>query len=309
MRAKLVTALTCVAICALAAGSRADLYRWVDADGQVHVTDDRTEVPAGATVTVQPSRRKPAAASAPAVNPSPAAPAAAPAVQPGSRASASRVLALQPEDGSQPGRTHILRFQKASHEISLNVTLADRAQCEFKVDTGASLNTVPAWVVRELGIEIDEDTPRISLVGISGKPALVPVIVMPVVRVGDVAVENVEMAVLDTMHEGLLGMPFFNHFKVEIDPAQGELRLTEIDLSKVDGVYGGMGEDAWKQRFRQIHERLAMIQHAREQVPEESETVATNYLDKLDKMEAAAQHELDELEDRAQAAGVPPSWR
>ena len=313
MRAKLVTAVTCVALCALSAGARADLYRWVDADGQVHVTDDRTQVPAGATVTVQPSRRKPGAGAAPAADSGPAAPAAPTAVQPGNlqgnRASASRVLALQPEDGSRPGRTHILRFQKASHEISLNVTLADRAQCEFKVDTGASLNTVPAWVVRELGIEIDEDTPRISLVGISGKPALVPLIVMPLVRVGDVAVENVEMAVLDTMHEGLLGMPFFNHFKVQIDPGQGELRLTEIDLSKVDGVYGGMGEDAWKQRFRQIHERLAMIQRAREQVPEESETVATNYLDKLDKMEAAAQHELDELEDRAQAAGVPPSWR
>jgi hypothetical protein len=308
MRAKLVTAAACVSLCALSAGARADLYRWVDAQGQVHVTDDRTQVPPGATVTVQPSRgRKPASGPAPAAPASPAA-AASPA-QPGSKRPASSVLALEPEDGTRPGRTHVLRFPKASHEISLNVTLAERAQCEFKVDTGASLNTVPAWVVRELGIEIDDDTPRISLVGISGKPALVPLIVMPVVRVGDVAVENVEMAVLDTMSEGLLGMPFFNHFQVQIDPAQGELRLTEIDLSKVDGVYGGMGEEAWKQRFRQLHERLAMIQRSREQVPEESETVAANYLDKLDKLEAATQHELDELEDRAQAAGVPLNWR
>ena len=68
-------------------------------------------------------------------------------------------------------------------------------------------------------------------------------------RIGTVYVENVEMAVLDTMSSGLLGMPFFNHFQVNIDPAQGELRLTEIDLEKVDGVYGGMGEDAWRQRF------------------------------------------------------------
>jgi Aspartyl protease/Domain of unknown function (DUF4124) len=308
MRAKLVTAAACVSLCALPAGARADIYRWVDAQGQVHVTDDRSQVPPGATVTVQPSRARKSAA-----GPTPAAPASAPtaaSAPPASKRPVSRVLAVEPEDGQpRPGRTHILRFQKASHEISLNVTLADRAQCEFKVDTGASLNTVPAWVVRELGIEIDDDTPRISLVGISGKPALVPLIVMPVVRVGDVAVENVEMAVLDTMSEGLLGMPFFNHFQVQIDPAQGELRLTEIDLSKVDGVYGGMGEEAWKQRFRQLHDRLAMIQRAREQVPEESETVASNYLDKLDKMEAATQHELDELEDRAQAAGVPPNWR
>src|SRR5262249_3478 len=293
--------------CALSAGRGADLYRWVDAEGQVHVTDDKTQVPSGATVTVQPSRaRKPATGAAPAANASPAS--AAPA-QPGSKSSA-RVLAVQPEDGApRPGRTHVLRFQKASHEISLNVVLGERTQCEFKVDTGASLNTVPAWVVRELGIEIDDETPRISLVGISGKPALVPLIVMPVVRVGDVAVENVEMGVGETMHEGLLGMPFFNHFQVQIDPAQGELRLTEIDLSKVDGVYGGMGEESWKQRFRQLHERLAMIQRARERVPEESETMAQSYLDKLDKLESDTQRQLEELEDRAQAAGVPPSWR
>ena len=44
-------------------------------------------------------------------------------------------------------------------------------------------------------------------------------------------------------------------------------------------------------------------------MPEESETLAQNYFEKLDKQEAATQHELDELEDRAQAAGVPPSWR
>jgi len=310
MREKLVTAATCVALCAISAGARADLYRWVDSQGQVHVTDDRAQVPAGATVTVQPTRVKPRPAAAPAPA-APASPAPAAPMQRGNR-DASRVLAVQPHpDPDQPGvgRTHILRFQRASHEISLVVNLNERAQCEFKVDTGASLNTVPAWVVRELGIEITEDTPRISLVGISGKPALVPLIVMPTVRIGDVQVDNVEMAVLDTMTEGLLGMPFFNHFQVQIDPAQGELRLTEIDLSKVDGVYGGWGEDAWKQRFRQLHQRLAVIRKAREAVPEESETIAQNYYEKLDRMESAAQRELDELEDRAQAAGVPPSWR
>jgi hypothetical protein len=309
MRAKLVKAVTCVSLCAFAAGARADLYRWVDAQGQVHVTDDRSEIPAGATITVQPTRQKPTSASAT----PPASPAAGASAQKAAAPGNVRsVLAVRPDNTLEKtgvGTTHILRFQRASHEISVDVTLDDHSHCVFKVDTGASLNTVPAWVVRELGIEIGPDTPRISLVGISGKPALVPLIVMPTVRVGDVLVENVEMAVLDTMNEGLLGMPFFNHFQVQIDPAHGELRLTEIDLSKVDGVYGGMGEDAWKQRFRQIHERLAQIEKARESVPEESETMAANYLEKLDRAEQATQHELDELEDRAQAAGVPAGWR
>ena len=70
-----------------------------------------------------------------------------------------------------------------------------------------------------------------------------------------------------------------------------------------------MGEDEWKQRFRQLQERLAIIRKARESVPEESETMAQNFMAKLDREETAAQAELDALEDRAQAAGVPANWR
>ncbi|HXX49275.1 MAG TPA: aspartyl protease family protein [Myxococcota bacterium] len=301
MRVPRFAAALCVAICASALQARADLYRWVDADGQVHVSDDQSDVPPGATVTVQPTRRP--ASSAPA-SPDPSASGKAPAPP-------RAVLSVAPAPGKSPelARVHVLRFQQAGQDISLNVLLGERATCDFKVDTGASVNTVPRRVVKELGIEIKRDTPRISLVGISGKPALVPVVVIPSVRVGTVYVENVEMAVLDTMSSGLLGLPFFNRFKVQIDSAHGELRLTEVDLEKVDGIYGGMGEAAWRQRFQQLQARLVAIRKARESVPEESETIAQNFLDKLDREEARAQAELDELEDRAQEAGVPANWR
>ena len=44
-------------------------------------------------------------------------------------------------------------------------------------------------------------------------------------------------------------------------------------------------------------------------MPDESATVAERYLERLDEEEAKVQGQLDTLEDRAQAAGVPPSWR
>jgi hypothetical protein len=307
MAPKLFAATLCAVVCVLAAGARADLYRWVDSQGRVHVTDDKTQIPRGATVTVQPTRARPAASSPNASDsePAPAAPVR------GARSSSHSVMALEPSDSNEVRQSvvHVLRYQRAGQEISLDVALDDRVHCDFKVDTGASLNTIPAWAVKEMGIEIDSDTPTISLVGISGKPARVPLVIIPSVRIGSVYVENVEMAVLDTMSSGLLGMPFFNHFQVNIDPAQGELRLTEIDLDKVDGIYGGMGEDAWRQRFGQLHHRLALIRKARDSVPDESATVADLYLQRLDEEEAKVQSQLDALEDRAQAAGVPPSWR
>lgn len=309
MAPKLFAATVCAVLCALAAGVRADLYRWTDAQGRVHVTDDRSQVPRGATVTVQPTRVRPPSPDAEAPPASPArGDRPAPRESVPVRDSHQSVLAIEPTP-EQRTVVHVLRFQRAGQEISLDVALDDRVHCDFKVDTGASLNTIPAWAVKELGIDIDAETPTISLVGISGKPARVPLVMIPAVRIGTVYVENVEMAVLDTMSSGLLGMPFFNHFQVNIDPAQGELRLTEIDLDKVDGVYGGMGEDAWRQRFAQLNGRLALIRKAREQVPDESATVAERYLERLDEEEAKVQSQLDTLESRAQAAGVPSSWR
>jgi aspartyl protease/uncharacterized protein DUF4124 len=305
MRANGVAAVVCVSICLWAAHARADLYRWFDDQGHLHVSDDRADVPPGATVTVQPTHA-PASEAPAAPDPSAARGGAAPVAQDPSR---SVLSVAPPQNGASPERVHVLHFQRAGQDISLLVTVGERVGCEFKVDTGASVNTIPRRVVDELGIEITADTPRISLVGISGRPALVPLVVIPSVRVGTVYVENVEMAVLDTMNAGLLGLPFFNRFKVQIDPAHGELRLTEVDLEKVDGIYGGMGEQAWRQRFRQLHERMALIDKQRRAVPEESETLATHYFEKLDAEQAKVQSELDELEDRAQAAGVPPTWR
>jgi len=311
MAPKLFAAAACAAFCALAAGARADLYRWVDPQGGVHVTEDKSEIPRGAVVTVEPSRKTPASGDAEPGSPAPAAPARGAARA--ASVSHQAVLAVAPVPAEAEPRpesiVHILRYQRAGQEISLDASLADRVRCDFKVDTGASINTIPLWAVKELGLDIDKDTPTISVVGISGKPARVPLVMVPSVRIGSVYVENVEMAVLDTMGTGLLGMPFFNHFQVHIDPAEGELRLTEIDLDKVDGIYGGMGEDAWRQRFAQLHHRLALIRKAREKVPDESATVAELYLQRLDEEEAKVQSQLEALEDRAQAAGVPASWR
>jgi predicted aspartyl protease len=288
-------ALVCLASCLLAAGARAELYHWTDEHGQVHVTDDRTKVPTGQSVTLDPQRSK-ARAGAPA----PRAATALAVEQANPPASVSK---------SSSERTHVLLFQRAGQEISLDVTLNDRVVCNFKADTGASLNTLPRWAADELGIEIDPDAPMISVVGVGGKVLRVPVVTIASLRVGTVFVENIEMAVLDTMTSGLLGMPFFNGFRVAIDPAEGELRLTEIDPGSVDGVYAGVGAEIWRQRFRQLNQQLAALQKARESIPSEGETSAQNYMEKLDREEAKLQQQLDELEDRAQAAGVPARLR
>ncbi len=292
-------ALVCLASCLLAAGPRAELYQWTDEHGQVHVTDDATKVPRGKSVTLDP---RPARTRAPAPK---APPTRALSVE--KAAPVPKAAPLKP--GAEAQRTHVLQFQRASHEISLDVTLSDRVVCNFKADTGASLNTVPRWAIDELGIEIDPDAEKISVVGVGGVVMTVPLVIIPTLRVGTVSVENVEMAVLDTMTSGLLGMPFFNGFKVAIDPAEGEMRLTELRPGSVEGVYGGVGAEIWRKRFAALNDQIAALQKAREAIPSEAETSAHGYMQRLDREEEKLQRQLEELEDRAQAAGVPARLR
>jgi clan AA aspartic protease (TIGR02281 family) len=299
MRTFAMAAVVCLAGCLFAASPRAELYQWTDEHGQIHVTDDGAKVPVGRPVTLEPTRTRSRAATQ------------EQAAQPRSsaRTAPTNSLTLGKPTRNEPGKVHVLHFARAGNEISLDVTLEDRVACNFKADTGASLNTMPRWAAKELGVQIDEDTPTISVVGVSGEAMRVPVVTIASIRIGTLYVENVELAVLDTMNSGLLGMPFFNRFTVAINPAEGELRLTEIDLDSVEGVYGGVGQDTWRQRFRQLHQQLAAIQKARDSVPPELETASQSYFEHLDDEEEKVQGQLDQLEDRAQAAGVPPSWR
>ena len=300
MRTSALAAAACLATCVFAAELRAELYQWTDEHGQVHVTDDATKVPTGQSITYDPARTRSRPASTRA---------AASAATPASAAPSSALTVEHLPAPVEEGRTHVLHFQRAGHEISLDVTLDERVVCNFKADTGASLNTLPRWAADELGIEIDADTPVISVVGVSGQAMRVPVVTIASLRVGTLYAENIEMAVLDTMSSGLLGMPFFNRYRVAIDPNEGELRLTEVDLDKLEGIYAGIGEEVWRKRFRALNQQLAALQKAREAVPSENETAAQNYLERIDREEAKLQRQLDELEDRAQAAGVPARLR
>ena len=59
-------------------------------------------------------------------------------------------------------------------------------------------------------------------------------------------------------------------------------------------------------RGGEIH---ALVRAVARQVPPESETQAQRYLERLDREEQKLQSQLEELESRAQAAGVPDRLR
>lgn len=264
-----------------------DLYRWVDDEGRTHFTDDLTRVPARYRDRAGPgdfpaSRIIGPAAPGPTVrNPEPA-----------------------PRPPEKKER-HLIRVEKAGLEVIVGATLDGRVDVPFKVDTGAMINTVPRWVADDLGMAVDEDTRMIVVVGVGGQPIVAPVIRLRQVEVGGAVVEDMDAAVLDTMDVGLLGMPFFRHFRVNLDLAAGILELEEVDLSSVQGLYGGYPESYWRGSFAMVAEQLDRIAHYRRQIP----TVFEHLHGQLDRAERYWLAESDRLDVEASRAGVPRAWR
>ena len=287
-----LTRVLCAAVLGYAAHASAELYQWTDENGRVRITDDISRVPPeqrpGAkreldrpsrnwnNVTIQsPAYRAPARGAAP--------------------------NAL----GGAGGRRHVLYVKRAGREIRVPVHLNERVEWSYVVDTGASLNTIPRKAVDKLGITIDATTPRTRVAGIGGVGMEVPIVTLRSVRIGTATVENVEMAVLDTMHTGLLGMPFFNHFRVGLDPSRGTLTLEELDLSGVEGIYGGLDQGAWRTQFRQIRSQLEWVRAELRRMPKENIAQVAD----LEEREKYWEDQLRRLEIKATRAGVPRAWR
>ena len=133
----------------------------------------------------------------------------------------------------------------------------------------------------------------------------VPLITVRSVQIGSAVVENVEMAVLDTMSTGLLGMPFFNNFRVELDPTRGTLVLEDIDINSIEGVYGGLDQITWRKKFRLVRAQLAMLRDQLARMPEENVAQVVE----LEQQESYWDDQLRRLDLKATRAGVPRAWR
>ena len=100
-------------------------------------------------------------------------------------------------------------------------------------------------------------------------------------------------------------MPFFNNFRVELDPARGTLVLEEIDINSIEGIYGGLDQVAWRQKFRQVRDQLALVTASLVRMPVENVAQVAD----LEKREAYWDEQLNQLERKATRAGVPRGWR
>lgn len=260
-----------------AGSSAAEIYRWTDAEGKLHFTQDLGQVP----VSQRSQAKRPETEAASRVQ----------------RFSAPARIESAP--GTASGREIRIPFERRGTVMRVEAIVNERHRVPFLVDTGASGVSLPSAVADQLGIRIRSDTPRVTVSTANGLVRF-PLIELDSVQLGGARVEGIEATVNPTMSIGLLGGRFFNNYRYSVDAAAGVITLVPND-----GVRAGEAADQWRERFRGLRSTISRL----ETYLEDREITRKNRRTELESNLAALKQELRALELEANHAHVPHSWR
>jgi clan AA aspartic protease (TIGR02281 family) len=173
-----------------------EMYRWVDEQGRVHLTDTPPKSKGALQdfKVYQPSERDPA-----------------------------------PQTGdrplSEPG-TVKLTPTRPGGAVVVEAMLNRRLTVPMLLDTGADFTVLTQQVARDLRISSLEHLPKLPF-KTAGGMVMFPIATLQSLRVGTAEARDVNVAI-DTdghMPMGLLGMTFLRHFKVTVDQQRGQVKF------------------------------------------------------------------------------------
>ena len=269
----------------------AEIYKWTDQSGRLHFSQDLNQVP--------PQYRSQAKGDVieegtgnviQRYQPVPAAP----------RPTRQSKSATRAKDSEEVYR---IRVQRTGNSMRVNVRLNDRVTAPFYIDTGASDVSLPEWVAKELGLNLEGARTRYySTANGTVQSALVT---LDSVALGGARVENVPAHVNKSMSVGLLGLSFFNHFRCRVDPASGIVTLRPNGLVESGAIRGGRSEGQWKGEFRSLAYRRVGIEEALDTINPNRSRLKAQLKGELEEID----RQLKVLEDEADDARVPMQWR
>lgn len=270
----------------------AELYRWTDADGRMHVTMHLDEVP--------PQYRPGAAAKELSDRSAPA------RVQSFSAHEAGAGSYARGPGGASADsqRVYHIRVDRAASGMVVNVRINDRVTAPFLIDTGASDVLVPKTVADQLGLAPGPDA-RTQLYQTANGVVAQPVLTLDSVEVGGARVEDVPASIGNGVRIGLLGLSFFNHFTYRVDAAAGIVTLSPNGLAESGLLRGGRSAGQWRSQFASLRGQLAQVGAMREATP----SADGRRREKLDERQRLLERQLEQLEEEADLAHVPTSWR
>jgi clan AA aspartic protease (TIGR02281 family) len=256
----------------------AEMYKWVDRDGRVHLSDtlagippeyrDRIEEKAGLTST---SRSHPAP----------------------QRVTPER-LSIAP---APPSYTVPLR--RDGNAMLVEALVGGTVRTRLLLDTGAEFTVLSTATARRLALNL-ESAAVIPLRSASGV-FFAPMIKVQSIAVGNAAAYDVEVIVHDATPglDGLLGMSFLDNFLVTISASDEKLILTPLTDSVDAELYGGHPKDWWSRKFRFYRTQIESLKGS----------FGNRYALEMERTLRYFRTELETLERQASQAGVPRRWR
>jgi clan AA aspartic protease (TIGR02281 family) len=111
-----------------------------------------------------------------------------------------------------PGRQEIPVITQADSSMAVPAIINSKTMGTFIIDTGSSYTVITPRMAAKLGVQVNADTPTISLITANGV-IQAPLVTLNNVTIGQVRVNEVQAVVQDLgkdlMLSGLLGMNFF----------------------------------------------------------------------------------------------------
>jgi clan AA aspartic protease (TIGR02281 family) len=121
-----------------------------------------------------------------------------------------------------------MSFEPKALFVKVNVN--DRSSGHFILDTGATYTTISRKMAEELGLDL-RNSETISITTANGE-LQVPKVRLKTVKVNNIQANNVEATVMDfennASFSGLLGLSFIQHFKLTLDPQNGQMRFEPL---------------------------------------------------------------------------------
>ena len=135
---------------------------------------------------------------------------------------------ISPREGA-PTKTSV-PIQVARGGIVVTVTINESQQGALVLDTGSTSTILSLALARKVGIEVPFNAPQRIVTLLGGKTITMPFARVRSLKVGDLAVEDLDVGVYDsfpgvTSVDGLLGADFLGHFRVTVDRGSRQLTL------------------------------------------------------------------------------------
>jgi predicted aspartyl protease len=273
------------------------IYRWVDDEGTVHMSEDPAAIP--------PRFRDQTQKKALESNPESG-------IRRRSLPYPASMSTYQSRDELKRFEVFYQGFEGASRRIIVPVTFNESATANLLVDTGAPGLMISPQLAEKLGILDEQDNAiKITAGGIGGSvPAMLAVV--DSIRIGEATAEFLPATITpipSNAFEGLVGMDFLSNYRISIDSTRSVIAFEEMPARQ--DRPGGHDEIWWRSNFRIIDQsKSEWRQYLASLDNTNTPSNETESLKKIAESQYAAAEKLhSRLEKFASDNAVPLSWR